>query len=63
MISHTTLSFRKELLKLPDSVKSQTRLAYQQFRKDPYYPGLQFKLVHEIRPVYSARINIDTNNQ
>ena len=59
MISHTTESFRKALLKLPDSVRSQTRLAYQQFKKDPYYPSLQFKCVHEVKPVYSARINID----
>ncbi|HRD50560.1 MAG TPA: hypothetical protein PL166_13320 [Candidatus Contendobacter sp.] len=59
MISHTTWSFRKELSKLPASVRSQTRLAYQQFKKDPYYPSLQFKRVHEVKPIYSARINID----
>ncbi|MDG4594292.1 MAG: hypothetical protein P9F75_01130 [Candidatus Contendobacter sp.] len=59
MISHTTQSFRKALAKLPDSVRSQARIAYRHFITDPYYPGLQFKRVHETDPIYSARINID----
>lgn len=59
MISHTTQSFRKALSKLPDSVRSQARVAYRQFVEDPYYPSLQFKCVHETEPIYSARINID----
>ncbi len=59
MISHTTQSFRKALSKLPDSVRSQARVAYRQFSEDPYYPSLQFKCIHATDPVYSARINID----
>ena len=59
MISHTTQSFRKALSKLPDSVRSQARVAYRQFLEDPCYPSLQFKCVHETEPIYSARINID----
>lgn len=59
MISHTTQSFRKALSKLPDSVRSQARVAYRQFLEDPYYPSLQFKCIHATDPVYSARINID----
>lgn len=59
MISHTTQSFHKALSKLPDSVRSQARTAYRQFITDPYYPSLQFKRIHEIDPIYSARINID----
>jgi len=59
MISHTTQSFRKALLKLPDYVRSQARVAYRQFLEDPYYPSLQFKCIHATDPAYSARINID----
>ena len=59
MISHTTQSFRKALSKLPDSVRSQAKVAYRQFLEDPYYPSLQFKCIHATDPVYSARINID----
>ena len=59
MISHTTQSFRKALSKLPDSVRSQARVAYRQFLEDPYYPSLQFKCIHATDPIYSARINID----
>ena len=59
MISHTTQSFRKALSKLPDSIRSQARVAYRQFLEDPYYPSLQFKCIHATDPVYSARINID----
>ncbi len=59
MISHTTQSFRKALSKLPDSVRSQARVAYRQFVENPYYPSLQFKCIHETDPIYSARINID----
>ena len=59
MISHTTQSFRKALSKLPDSVRSQARVAYRKFLEDPDYPSLQFKCIHATDPVYSARINID----
>lgn len=59
MISRTTQSFRKAFSKLPDSVKSQAKMAYRQFIANPYYPSLQFKRIHEIDPIYSARINID----
>ena len=59
MISHTTEKFRKALLKLPNNIKSQAKIAYRQFKKDPYYPSLQFKCIHNVKPIYSVRINID----
>ena len=59
MISHTTERFRKAFVALPKSVQQQTKEAYQQFKRDPYYPSLRFKRVHSTKPIYSVRINID----
>lgn len=41
---------------LPVSVQEQTRGAYRQFMRDPWHPGLHFKPVHTILPIYSARV-------
>ena len=57
MISHTTEKFRKLLLALPLEIQKQTRVAYFQFKNNPYHPSLQFKPVHSSKPIYSARIN------
>jgi hypothetical protein len=37
----------------------QAKQAYQQFKKDPYHPSLQFKRIHSTKAIYSVRINID----
>ena len=29
------------------------------FKQNPYHPNFHFKKVHTIRPIYSARINVD----
>jgi len=34
------------------------RKAYAQFRTDPAYPGLQFKRVSQVEPIFSVRIGI-----
>ena len=59
MLSYTTDKFRKLFETLPPQIQKQARIAYGQFKKDPYYPSLQFKRIHSTKPVYSARINID----
>ena len=59
MKSHTTRRFREAFQKLPRQVQSQARAAYQRFQQDPYYPGLRFKQIHPVKPVYSVRININ----
>ncbi len=59
MISRTTEKFRALFAFLPNTIKAQAKEAYQQFRKDPYHPSLQFKRVHSSKPVYSVRINSD----
>jgi len=59
MISHTTERFRKLYENLPEQIRNQTKQAYNQFKSDPYYPGLHFKRVHSSRPIYSIRITKD----
>ncbi len=57
MISHTTEQFRKLFSKLPDEIKKRAKEAFVRFEKDPYYPGLHFKRVHSVRPIYAVRIS------
>ncbi len=59
MKSHTTASFREALSRLPKSIQVRARAAYRRFRSDPSHRSLQFKKVHQTRPIYSARINDD----
>ncbi len=59
MISRTTEKFRALFVLLPNTIKVQAKEAYQQFKRDPYHPSLQFKRVHSSKPVYSVRINLD----
>lgn len=59
MISRTTEKFRTLFALLPNVIKAQAKEAYQQFKKDPYHPGLQFKRIHSTKPIYSVRVNID----
>lgn len=59
MISHTTEKFWKLYSALPTDIRKQAKIAYFQFKNDPYHPGLQFKRIHSGKPVYSVRINID----
>jgi len=59
VISRTTEKFRALFSLLPVTIKAQAKEAYQQFKKDPYHPSLQFKRVHSSKPIYSVRINLD----
>jgi hypothetical protein len=59
MRSYTTERFRKLLRQLPPQIQLQAREAYQLFRQNPSHPGLYFKKVHPVKPIYSARLNID----
>lgn len=59
MNSYTTERFRKAFKGLPKQIQTQAREAYELFKKDPFYPSLNFKQVHSIKPIFSARINID----
>lgn len=59
MISRTTEKFRALFALLPNTIKAQAKEAYQQFKRDPYHPSLQFKRVHSSKPIYSVRISLD----
>jgi len=58
VISRTTASFRRALLKLPSEARRHARRAYRQFRDDPNHPSLRFKAVHAKDPIYSARVGM-----
>jgi mRNA-degrading endonuclease RelE of RelBE toxin-antitoxin system len=57
--SRTTGRFRKAYIRLPKHVQKQARDAYQDFKRDPFHPALQFKRVHSSKPVYSVRVSLD----
>jgi hypothetical protein len=57
--SRTTERFRSAFEALPEHIQQQAREAYRLFQANPHHPGLRFRQVHPIRPVYSARINRD----
>jgi hypothetical protein len=42
--------------KLPDEVKDRARKAYRLWKSNPRHPGLQFKRVGNLDPLYSVRI-------
>jgi hypothetical protein len=56
MRSHTTAAFKNMLANLPKALRQQARKAYRLFRRDSMHPGLRFKRVHDVKPVYSVRI-------
>ena len=58
MKSRTTATFRRAFASLPPDIRDQARRAYAQFRFNPLHPGLRFKPVHSVRPIYSARIGL-----
>ena len=55
MKSHTSKRFRDELARLPQHVQR----VYERFEQNPCYSSLQFRQVHAVLPVYSARVGMD----
>jgi hypothetical protein len=58
MRSYTTRQFRRLFAPLPRHVRQQARQAYRLFRQNSAHPGLHFKRVHDVPPIYSARVGI-----
>ena len=58
MTSRTTERFRKAFQKLPLHVQRKASEAYRLWRQDHWHSSLQFKQVHDIKPIYSVRIGI-----
>jgi len=51
-------TFRAYFAQLPDEAKQQARMAYRQFKNDPFYPGLHFKKVHAAESLWSVRVGL-----
>ena len=58
MTSHTTDRFRKAFQRLPTNIQRKARKAYLLWKNDPHHPGLQYKQVHAVEPIYSVRVGI-----
>ena len=56
MKSNLTEDFLDHFEKLPEEIKMQARNKYRLWKRNPYHPGLNFKRIHSIQPVYSIRI-------
>lgn len=56
MNSHTTKSFREALGRLSPEMRRQAYEAYEQFKADPFSPGLNFEEVNAQKHIWSARI-------
>ncbi|MBD2164010.1 hypothetical protein H6G64_25645 [Calothrix sp. FACHB-156] len=59
MKSSLTKTFRKQFAQLPDSIQEQAKKAYSLWRSDIYHKSLQFKLVSQRQPIYSARVGLN----
>ena len=58
MISHANKRFREAFQELPPHIQHRARMAYQTFQQNPNHPSLQFKRVHPIQPIFSARVGL-----
>ncbi|MHA1107962.1 MAG: ParE family toxin-like protein, partial [Alphaproteobacteria bacterium] len=56
MNSHTTGAFWRCFDALPGAVQDRARKAFALWQQDTAHPGVQFKNVHPIEPIYSVRI-------
>lgn len=58
MNSLLTEDFLRCYARLPATVREQARRAYRLWRADPSHPGVQFKRIHAVEPIFSARVGI-----
>ncbi|MEQ8190435.1 MAG: hypothetical protein ABRQ39_20890 [Candidatus Eremiobacterota bacterium] len=56
MNSYLMDDFLSYFEKLPQKVKEIARKNYRLWRQNPYHPGLQFKQIHSVEPIFSVRI-------
>jgi mRNA-degrading endonuclease RelE of RelBE toxin-antitoxin system len=59
VISHTTSKFRKQIKALPPQVQKQAKEAFKRWLENPRHPSLQFKQIHQTKPIFSARVGLD----
>ncbi len=58
MISHVLPSFKKSFRNLPKEIKHQAKSTYNRWKKNPFDKSLEFKQVHQTRPIFSVRIGL-----
>jgi hypothetical protein len=58
MISVTTEKFRICFSKLPKNIQLLAQKNYKIWMKDNYHPSVKFKQVHQIKPIFSARVGL-----
>jgi len=58
MISYITDDYVKHFRKLPKEVQNLSRKSYKKWKENPYHPSLQFKQIHPVEPIWSARITL-----
>ena len=58
MKSDLTRDFIARFGKLPSRIQHLARKNYKLWTKNPSYPGLQYKLVGDKKPIYSIRVSI-----
>jgi hypothetical protein len=42
--------------RLPEDIRERARQAYRRFADDPTHPGLRFKPLHSVLPLWSVRV-------
>jgi mRNA-degrading endonuclease RelE of RelBE toxin-antitoxin system len=57
LISRLHPSFRRDFARLPNELQTRVREAYRRFQADPLHPGLQFKRLQAMLPLWSVRIS------
>lgn len=59
MKSRITRSFRRGFEALPSEIQRRARRAFGRFQDNPSHPGLWFKKVHPVEPIFSVRVSQD----
>ena len=52
-----TEKFRETFRELPPRIQRRARAAYRLWKRNPYHPSLQFKRIHEVKPIYSTHVD------
>jgi len=58
MTSYITDDFRKSFRKLPSRIQRQAQKNYKRWKQNPHHPSLEFKQVHQSKPIYCVRVAI-----
>jgi hypothetical protein len=57
--SQTTEEFRRLLSSAPAAIRQKAQSAYRLWSENPDHPSLRFKKIHDARPIYSVRIDLN----